>query len=91
MCSELQECPQGCQPGVAAPHRIMTHLFQVIEKCQNQLGRNIGQFCGVWRSTQVCLGKIQEQHKGIPVRRHSARAHRPLLCQVLGEECLHQG
>ena len=30
MCSELQECPQGCQPGVAAPHRIMTHLFQVI-------------------------------------------------------------
>jgi hypothetical protein len=30
----------------------------------------------------VCLGKVQEQHKGIPIRRHRAWAHRPLLCQV---------
>src|SRR5665647_1711257 len=56
----LQERPQCCQSGVAATHRVVPYLFQVIEKCQNQFRRNINQFCGIRRSTQVCLDKIQE-------------------------------
>ena len=87
---KLQERTQRRETGIAATHAVVPIAFQMIEEGHDQIGRDVGQRELRRRPAKARLGKAQEEHEGIPVSGHSARAEGALLCQVLDEEGLYE-
>ena len=65
-------------------------VLQMVQERQDQLGLDVGQLQRRRRLAQPLAGEVQEQHQGVAVAGHGARAHRALRDQILGEELLHQ-
>jgi hypothetical protein len=86
---ELQERTQRGQPQVAAANRVVSLALQMIQERQDQIRLDVDQL-QLLGSLPSLAGEVQEQHQGIAVAGHRARAERALRNQVLGEELLNQ-
>ena len=88
---ELEERTQRCQPQIAAAHRVVPLLLQVVQERQDQIGFDVGQAQCRGRLAQTLLGEVQEQHQGVAIGSDGAWAQGTLHDQIRGEELLDQG
>jgi hypothetical protein len=87
----LEEGMDGSQTVVSCPRAVAAVGFEVLEELPQE--RNIEIFKQHFgrRPPEALTAELEQQPKGISVRRYGILARPELLEQSLGEETLHEG
>ncbi len=90
MGGKLQERSQRRQARIAAAHRIVPRLLQMIEKAEDQLRVEIGQGEDGRCLADLGFGEPQQQTEGVPVCGDGTRTDGSVLSQMFDEKPLKQ-